>query len=456
MLNILKQSNEHLEGNPNKTVLLQGEDGKTQVFVNNDEQFIRSHYINGKSFEDIGDGKNEIEFELPFRLHKDSTSLISSAGGSLAPALPCISYHNHVWWFWTYELSFKDDNGVIKVSFTLKSIGPTDHPTIDLPRGALGENIPRTQMAPNLQNPILHIGEQTFKLSTILGTPDRSYFIADFSTLEEFKAHFTEEIPFLSLNVTFAISTSYFDVESLSGINQPITDIVPKGVNETLGKIINGEKVNGADFVLTFGDSSKNDSVEFYVHRAALARTSSTLGQLFVTKMNPPGDQILVPTAEDRFIFPHLQPQDAKFFLTYFYTQQITLPHFGAFARVGRVFCMVAERPQVFHLFKQWQRLLVENLLNAKKNTKDSNLVIEESVKALIGIYSAPYGGLPVAKRVASSLLADKISQWDAESKNLVTSLRDDPNFKQYDLGKFLPGVVRLQHFISAVKKTGI
>uniref|UniRef100_A0A914QHP1 BTB domain-containing protein n=1 Tax=Panagrolaimus davidi TaxID=227884 RepID=A0A914QHP1_9BILA len=354
-------------GDPNKTVLLQGEDGKTQVFVNSDEQFVRNHFGNGKSFEDIGDGKKEIEFELPFRLHKDSTTMISTAGGSLSPAIPAITYHNHVWWYWTYDLSFKDDNGVIKASFTLKSIGPNDHPTAELPRGALGENIPRTQAAPKLKNPILYIGEKTFKLSTVLGTPDQSYCILDFITLDEFKSNFTEESPFLSLNVTCVIPVSYFDVENLAGFNQPITDIVPKNVSQTLEKIIKGEKVNGADFVLTFGDSSKNDSVEFFVHRAALARTSSLLSQIFVTKMNPPGDQILVPSAEDRFIFPHLRPQDAQFFLTYFYTQQITLPHFGAFARIGRVFCMVAERPQVFHLFKQWQRLLVERLLNAKK-----------------------------------------------------------------------------------------
>jgi hypothetical protein len=457
MLNLLKQSDVHLQGDPNKTVLLQGEDGKTQVFVNTDEQFVRNHFGNGKSFEDIGDGKEEIEFELPFRLHKDSTTMISTAGGSLSPAIPAITYHNHVWWYWTYDLSFKDDNGVIKASFTLKSIGPNDHPTAELPRGALGENIPRTQAAPKLKNPILHIGEKTFKLSAVLGTPDQSYCILDFLNLDEFKSYFTEESPLLSLNVTCVIPVSYFDVENLAGFNQPITDIVPKNVSQTLEKIIKGEKVNGADFVLTFGDSSKNDSVEFFVHRAALARTSSLLGQIFVTKMNPPGDQILVPTAEDRFIFPHLRPQDAQFFLTYFYTQQITLPHFGAFARIGRVFCMIAERPQVFHLFKQWQRLLVERLLNAKKNTKDdSKEVIEESVKALIGIYSAPYGGLPVAKRVAASLLADKINQYESNSKNLVANLREDPNFKQYDLEKFLPGVVRLQHYISAVKKNGI
>jgi hypothetical protein len=456
MLNedFVKQGNEHLE-DPNKTILLQGKDGKTQVFVNNDELFMRNNYPDGKSFEDIGDAK-QIEFELDFRLHKDSTSIIPLAGGSLSPAIPAITYHNHTWWFFTYELSFKDDNGVIKASFSLKSVGPSDKPNRELPRGALGENIPRTQMAPKLQNPVLHIGEKTFKLSTVLGTPDYSYCAFDFITLDEFKSNFNDENPFLTLSVSLVIPVSYFDVAALAGCKEKVTEMIPKSTEATLAKIIKGEKVNGTDFVLTFGDSSKNDSVEFYVHKAAIARTSTVLGQLFMNKVNPPGDHILVPTAEERFIFPHLRPEDAEFFLTYLYTQQIILPPFGGFARVGRVFSMIVQRSQILHLFKQWQRLLVEKLLNAKKNNKDSNLVIEESVKALIGIYSAPYGALPVAKRVAASLLADQISQAQSKSEDLINILRNDPKFKQYELGKFLSFVIRLQLLIATVKKKGI
>ncbi|KAE9555567.1 hypothetical protein FO519_001238 [Halicephalobus sp. NKZ332] len=294
---------------------------------------------------------------LIIELHKDSVMAFSRVGETLAPAIPAITYHSHVWWFWTYELGLKDEDGEHQVGLKIE------------------KNVEGTQKESR-----------------------------------------------------------------------------PKGVEEMLEKILKDERPPGADYVLTFGDSSKNDSKDVFIHRAAMASNSALLTEIIRNKFNPPGDQILVPSSEDRIIFPHLKSEDVEFFLTFFYTGKIILPHHGGFARVGRVFCMIAMKPQVLQLFDQWQKLIVENLLK----TGNSEDIINESIKALIGIYSAPYGALPVAKRVAVSLLADQFSIHEAKKVNIMEKIRNNKEFGSYNLEKFLPCVFRTKSLIAAVKKRGI
>ena len=77
-------------------------------------------------------------------------------------------------------------------------------------------------------------------------------------------------------------------------------------------------------------------------------------------------------------------------------------------------------------------------------------------MKALVGIYSAPYGALPVAKRVAVSILADQLSIHEAKGVNLIENLLKKKEFQTYNLEKFLPCVVKMKALIAAVKKEGI
>ena len=88
--------------------------------------------------------------------------------------------------------------------------------------------------------------------------------------------------------------------------------------------------------------------------------------------------------------------------------------------------------------------------------TGDSEKIVDASVKALIGIYSAPYGALPVAKRTAVSILADQLSIHEAKDINLIEKLQMNKEFASYNLEKFLPCVVKMKSLISAVKKEGI
>lgn len=44
-----------------------------------------------------------------------------------------------------------------------------------------------------------------------------------------------------------------------------------------------------------------------------------------------------------------------------------------------------------------------------KFQKKDNDQIVEESIKALLTVYSTPYGAMPFAKRMALSLLADQV-----------------------------------------------
>uniref|UniRef100_A0A0M3IFK1 BTB domain-containing protein n=1 Tax=Ascaris lumbricoides TaxID=6252 RepID=A0A0M3IFK1_ASCLU len=158
------------------------------------------------------------------------------------------------------------------------------------------------------------------------------------------------------------------------------------------------------------GDSSVNDATDYYVHKAPLAYTSITLRSIFDKKVSLPTDQILIESSEDRIIFPFLSINDMKFLLTYLYTERITLPEYNRFARVGRVISFLFDRDRLLNIFTQWQRLIIESIFKANGNQEK----VVYAMRSLIAIYSAPYGALPIAKRVAISTLADQVNKFNS------------------------------------------
>ncbi|VDN30192.1 unnamed protein product [Gongylonema pulchrum] len=88
---------------------------------------------------------------------------------------------------------------------------------------------------------------------------------------------------------------------------------------------------------------------------------------IFKEKCSLPTDQMLVVDTEDRIIFPHITDEDMKCLLTYLYTGQVILPEFDGFARVGRVLSLLVDREQLKDIFKEWQKMIVSNLLKVEK-----------------------------------------------------------------------------------------
>ena len=257
---------------------------------------------------------------------------------------------------------------VLKAILTLKSIGPSMNPNRELPRGSIGRNFP-DQKPPNVENPKLLINEAEYSLTAVTGDSEVKYFVDNFTTLENLKNMFSEENLFLTIKIIFEIPTDYFKIEDQIGFKadqHSIEKFVSKNVEEKVGEILQGKKIQDFDFILTFGDSNKNESTEFFINKYPIDMNLPYLGQLIRNKISP-NNQVLIPASENRVIFPFLKNEDAEFFVNYIYLKKIILPQYGGFARIGRVFCMIAVKDQVLHLFNQWQKLIVEDLLKVKE-----------------------------------------------------------------------------------------
>lgn len=135
--------------------------------------------------------------------------------------------------------------------------------------------------------------------------------------------------------------------------------------------------------------------------------------------------------------------------LIYLYTGEVILPKFDAFARVGRVVSLLIDREQLINIFMQWQKLIVKNLLQIEEKN-NNELIIEESLKALISVFSAPYGALPYAKRMALSLLADQITK---SNETLAGKYNGQLQYGRYQVGHFMEIALKLKRVITSVKK---
>ncbi|VDM47516.1 unnamed protein product [Toxocara canis] len=354
--------------------------------------------------------------ELPEVLERISgEEAATHSGCTLQSAVPMVVYHAHVWWNYAYKLTLHGEKPDMQFSFLLLSLGPRAVVNEPLPKGALKDNTPSRQTPPMARNVQLRIG---------------------FKNDNEFVPIHEGEM-----------CAKWFTYPAIYPHPGSGSIVVEERNKKTLESVLAGKKCSNSDFIFTRGDSSANDATEYYVHKAPLAYTSITLHSIFNEKVSLPTDQILVESAQDRIIFPYLSDNDMKFLLTYLYTERVTLPEFNRFARVGRVISFLFDRVRLLSIFAQWQQLIIDGLLQIKENEKK----VEYAMKSLIAVYSAPYGALPVAKRVAMSTLADQLMR---QGDELVEKIKENEEFKKYSIEPILQSALKLKRLVAAVKKT--
>uniref|UniRef100_A0A1I7W6Y5 BTB domain-containing protein n=1 Tax=Heterorhabditis bacteriophora TaxID=37862 RepID=A0A1I7W6Y5_HETBA len=143
----------------------------------------------------------------------------------------------------------------------------------------------------------------------------------------------------LDMNVELLISESYFSITTLVNLelHQPSTI---ESVERVIRIILNGDKPAHFDWVITVGQGSPR---EFFVHRKVLANSS--------------------PILDNRFILPMAHSEDMKVILTYFYLQQIVLPSFDSFARIGRIISTLLPRTILSKFFESWEIAIINDVI---------------------------------------------------------------------------------------------
>ncbi|KAM3723973.1 Dihydroxy-acid dehydratase [Dirofilaria immitis] len=365
-----------------------------------------------------------------------------------------IVYHRHVWWNYGYKLTLEENKCF---SLLLKSLGPIANPEKKVPRGAIGNNSPDNQKSPHpfnvhvilcvKKNEILEEVTEKELVESSLGI---SYICANLIN-QSILQKVIESHEFIILRVSMNINKDYFNIEKLieSSIAQSIKTSMNPENYDLLEVVLAHESNRDSDFVFTRGNSANNDATSYYLHQSILKQRSFILESILQQKYSLPTDQLLVIDNEDRIIFPYLTDDDMKFLLTYLYTGEIILPKFDGFARVGRVLSLLIDREHLINIFMQWQKLIVENLLQIEKNNNNDRIV-EESFKALISVFSAPYGALPYVKRMALSLLADQITK---SNEALAEKYNEQSQYDHYRIGHFIKIALKLKRIITSVKK---
>ncbi|VDM95451.1 unnamed protein product [Thelazia callipaeda] len=426
----------------------------SQLFIHSDEDAFPNYFENGLGLDEINDTNcEEIQFQYDFRLHQESVKAMIDLGGNLQSFIPMITYHKHVWWYYGYKLQLEKD---MSLSLLLKSLGPTARPDKEVPRGAIGNNVPRNQLPPpgNSVHVLLAVKKDGNLQAIVeknlydIGNAD-GYICSELISLV--KLHeIIKTNEFIILRVSINISKTYFNIKKL--INSNITSAIKKKATSEemnlLEMVLKQEKTPSSDFVFTRGSGENNDATSYHVHKNIIKRRSFVLKGIFRQKYSLPTDQLLVVHTEDRIIFPYLIDDDMDFLLTYLYTGKVILPKFNGFARVGRVISFLISPEQLVEIFMQWEYLIVMNLLEIEKQN-NSNDIVEESFKALISVYSAPYGALPHAKRMAMSLLADQLTK---TNENLE-KYGENSNYGRYKIGHFMDSALKLKRFICSIKK---
>ncbi|KHN83134.1 hypothetical protein Tcan_10111 [Toxocara canis] len=445
-------SGEESTADVEKPIIIQSADGNSKVFVHDDQDALPILLEKGHGFDELTNEQcTYIEFEHDFRIHKDSIEAATHSGCTLQSAVPMVVYHAHVWWNYAYKLTLHGEKPDMQFSFLLLSLGPRAVVNEPLPKGALKDNTLSRQTPPMARNVQLRIGFKNdnefvpineVPLKTM---PRREGYYVKNAIADSHLKDLVKENKILIFRITLQIERGYFDIEELADMNGSI--VVEERNKKTLESVLAGKKCSNSDFIFTRGDSSANDATEYYVHKAPLAYTSITLHSIFNEKVSLPTDQILVESAQDRIIFPYLSDNDMRFLLTYLYTERVTLPEFNRFARVGRVISFLFDRVRLLSIFAQWQQLIIDGLLQIKENEKK----VEYAMKSLIAVYSAPYGALPVAKRVAMSTLADQLMR---QGDELVEKIKENEEFKKYSIEPILQSALKLKRLVAAVKKT--
>ncbi|VDP14041.1 unnamed protein product [Onchocerca flexuosa] len=342
-------------------------------------------------------------------------------------------------------------------SLLLKSLGPTANPEKKVPRGAIGNNSPNNQKSPRASNvrvalnvkksEILETVTEGELVESSLGIGYICVNLINQSVLQEL----TKNHEFIILHISMNINKDYFNIDKL--IESSIAPSIEISMNpenyNLLEAVLAQESNRNSDFVFTRGSGAKNDATSYHVHQNILKQRSFMLEGILRQKHSLPTDQLLVVDTEDRIIFPYLTDDDMKLLLTYLYTGEIILPKFDGFARVGRILSLLIDREQLLNIFMHWQKLIVKNLLQVEKKN-DNDRIIEESFKALISVFSAPYGALPYAKRMALSLLADQITK---SNEALIEKYNEQSRYGPYQVGHFIEIALKLKRIITSIKK---
>ncbi|CAG9538377.1 unnamed protein product [Cercopithifilaria johnstoni] len=439
-----------------KSVIAYCNEEKSWLHVHDDEDILPNYFENGIGLDEFGNVEfNDIQFQYNFRIHQKSIQAITEVGSSLQSFVPMIVYHRHVWWNYGYKLALEENECF---SLLLKSLGPIANPEKKVPRGAIGNNSPNNQKQPPASNVRVTLKVKKDEIleaiteGELIKSPLNNGYICCNLIKQSILQKLVENHEFIILYISMNINKNYFNIEELieSSATSSIKILLNPENYDLLEVVLACKPSSDSDFIFTRGSGANNDATSYHVHQSILKRRSFVLDGILRQKCSLPTDQLLVIDTEDRIIFPYLTDHDMKFLLTYLYTGEIMLPKFDGFARVGRILSLLVDREQLINIFIQWQKLIVKNLLQVeKKNNND--VIVEESFKALISVFSAPYGALPYAKRMAVSLLADQITK---SNETLVEKYIKQTYYDRYHIGHFMEIALKLKRFITSVKKT--
>ncbi|WKX94631.1 hypothetical protein Q1695_011701 [Nippostrongylus brasiliensis] len=412
-----------------------------------EEKAYENYFKDGRSFDSV-DEKNSslLQFEFNFQVHKDGLREMKSVGNTIH-SNPMAVYHANVLWCYAYGLTaVKEDNGDLLCSFEMIPIGPSFSKKPAEMKGGFGNNCPPNQLAPPIQDIAL----------TLLGKSEvqvplerrKDAYVADSLLPLSLLNHIIEQLPTLTMRVRLTIPSSYFDLGSLINLEleQPATTPAAENV---LAKVLSGEKPPGYDWVITVADGSPR---EFFVHRKVLQDASPTLQIIFHTHTSLPTEQLLMVSHEDRFILTNTHASDMRTILTYCYLRHFVLPEYDTFARVGRTLCWLFPQETISKFFKYWQVAIVRELLKLDKN--DTYNTLHTCICHLISIFSAPYGALPVAKRVAVATMADTWQMAEAMGTNVEDEIKKMKDLPMGFMEKILYSVEKFRTVVSGVHKS--
>ncbi|KAE9416289.1 hypothetical protein Angca_001317, partial [Angiostrongylus cantonensis] len=386
-----------------------------------EENAYENCYQDGRSFDDLGgkQGSELLQFEFDFQVHRDGLKEMKTLGNTIH-SNPMAVYHANVMWCYAYGLTvIKEENDDLLCLFEMISIGPSFSKKSKVVKG-----VPLTR------------SDECFAAESLLPLSKLNIIM--------------DNLPTLTMRVRLTIPSSYFLLDQLIDLNLKQPSTTPTA-EKVLATILAGEKPPGYDWVITVADGSPR---EYFVHRKVLADASPTLEIVFHTHMSLPSEQLLMVSHEDRFILASTHASDMRTILTYFYLRQFHLPHYDSIARVGRTLCSLLPQEKISTFFEYWQAEIVRDLLKLNKMEYKSTLLM--CTRHLISIFSAPYGAMPVAKRVAVAIMADTWQMAEAAGMDVQEEFKNAKDLPMGMMEKIFYSTGKFRTVVSGVRKTAL
>ncbi|VDM57024.1 unnamed protein product [Angiostrongylus costaricensis] len=268
---------------------------------------------------------------------------------------------------------------------------------------SLGNNCPPNQYPPEVKDIYLTlIGKSEVQIPL---TRSDECFVAE-SLLPLSKLNIImDQLPTLTMRVLLTIPSSYFLLDELIDLNLKQPPTTP-AAEKVLATILAGGKPPGYDWVITVADGSPR---EYFVHRKIL---------------------------------------------TYFYLRQFHFPNYDSIARVGRTLCSLLPQEKISTFFEYWQAEIVRDLLKLNKKEYKSTLLV--CTRHLISIFSAPYGAMPVAKRVAVATMADTWQMAEAAGLDVQEEFKNAKDLPMGMMEKIFYSAGKFRTVVSGVRKTAV